>query len=213
MILKIFVWGRPGSGKSSVFHYISEHVKQQHKTWGVSHIGDYEILYGMYQANREPQKFSHAEYNGFDVLDLSVYDTALEELERRVQEHITLASSDEFLVIEFARHDYSKALKLLTPSLLQDAYVLFVETGLEICIQRIYKRAIHPTKPDDHFVSDHVLRGRYHKDNQPYIVSHLKNDFSMIKHVKLIDNNGSQQDFLQQVTQFIEFVFQQESGS
>src|SRR5712692_1005580 len=177
MIVKIFVWGRPGSGKSSVFHYISEYVKQQHKTWVVSHFGDYEILCKMFQANTEPQKFSRTDYNGFDVLDLSVYDTALKELERRVQDCITFASSDEFLIIEFARRDYSTALKLLNSNFLQDAYIIFVETDVETCIQRIHKRAIHPTKPDDHFVSDHILRIRYDKDNKPYIVSQLKKDF------------------------------------
>lgn len=209
MAVKLFILGRPGSGKSTAAYYIAGVVWR--KGWSVSRFKDYDILYEMFKADTEGKKFRPTtSYGGFDVIDFSVLDTALEELSRRFEERISSARKNDLIIIEFARNDYSKALKLFNRSLLQDAYFLFIEANVKNCIRRIRVRVAHPHTPDDFFVSKKILKDYYNKDNREYIASHLKADFSIAKRIEIIDNTGSIKVFLEKVRQFAERVLEQE---
>src|SRR2546425_5508209 len=107
MAVKLFVLGLPGSGKSTVARYITVYARDQH--WLTAHFTDYIILQEMFREDTEGKQFKPADYGGFDVLNLSVFDIALKSLEQQVNEHISAAKSEELLLIEFARNDYHKA--------------------------------------------------------------------------------------------------------
>lgn len=215
LAVKLFVLGRPGSGKSTASYCIAGFAWQ--KGWFVIRIRDYEILWQMFQADTKrtdtkPKQFHPTQppYKGFDVIDFSVLDTALEDVEKRVRMYLPFEQKNELIIIEFARDDYGKALKLFSSDFLQNAYFLFIEADVETCIQRIYERATHPLTADDNFVSDYVLKNYYHKDNRQYILSQLKKEYSIDKQVELIDNMGSQQEFAEKVLRFAKLIFQQE---
>src|SRR4249919_3065417 len=106
MVVKLFVLGLPGSGKSTVTRHISNYARD--RQWSTTHFSDYAILYEMFQEDKKRQ-FKPAEFGGFDVLDLTVFDIALKKLEQEVNRHISSTKSEELLLIEFARNDYQKA--------------------------------------------------------------------------------------------------------
>src|SRR5437868_3051345 len=162
MALKVFILGRPGSGKSTAFRHIKKYIEEQYLDWSSIRFNDYDILREMFlfeklfQTDMKLRKFRATEHGGFDVLDFSVLDTALRELERKVR-HRYSPKRDELIVIEFARDNYGKALQQFSSAFLKDAYFLFIETNMETCVQRVHDRVAHPMTIDDHFVSDDIL--------------------------------------------------------
>src|SRR5437899_326547 len=118
---KLFIVGRPGSGKSTAAQYISGIVRDRH--WDVkrTHIDDYPILQNMTKS--QPEKFHLKENGGFDAVDLSVLDVALVQVEQMVRA-IEDDGRERLVTIEFARDDYTSAFKLFTPEFIQDSYLL-----------------------------------------------------------------------------------------
>jgi len=209
MTVKLFVLGCSGSGKSTAAHHVVKHA--QDKGYSAIHVNDYEILYKMFQADKEPKggKFRPTAYYGFDVIDLTVYDKALMQLEQAVL--LSSSQANDFIILEFARDDYSKALSLFSKGFLKDAYFLFLDSDPDTCISRIHSRVIHRTTIDDHFVPEHIIRA-FNKSNKHYLASGLKTDYSVMdERVKIIDNSYTSLDFFKvEVTKFAESIFQRE---
>ena len=212
MVVKLFILGRPGSGKSSAARIIA--TIAQCRGWITFHINDYDILKEMAQADSAQKIFRHTEHSGFAVRNFSVLDVALRELEKRAQ-HLSLEQYT-LIIIEFARDDYSKALKWFSPSFLQDAYFLFMHLDLDTCVQRIQKRITYiytdPPISDNHYVSEEIVRGYYQKDNRQYIEDSLGTDYGIMKLIRIIDNSGSLLELLDNVLWFVDIIFWQENG-
>src|SRR6266516_3868031 len=138
MAIKVFILGRPGSGKSTAARFIA--MLAQNKDRSSIRINDYEILYNMFRADTTHKKFLSAEHNGFKVIDFSVLDAALKEVEKKARIYIPSMKKDDLIIIEFARNDYRKSLKQFKRDFLRDAYFLFIETDIDTCVRRVYER-------------------------------------------------------------------------
>ena len=213
MAVKVFILGRPGSGKSTAIRHIKTVVEEQYQGWSGIHFNDYDILQEMFrvenlfQIDTRHRRFHPREHGGFDVLDFSVVDTALKELEKQVRRRYS--TKDELILIEFARNDYGKAFEQFSSSFLQNAYFLFIEADLKTCMHRVHERVAHPTTADDHFVSDDILTNYY---NEQSIPSNLKIDYGIDRgKVKVISSRGSIQSFFEKVDQFVNFIFKHEA--
>src|SRR5256885_8359264 len=136
--------------------------------WSTIRFNDYDILKEMFLKEQisstygNKNQFRITKHSGFDVLDFTVLDIALKELENRVQQRYD-PSKDELIIIEFARDDYIRALQQFSTSFLVDAYFLFIETDIQIAIQRVKDRVTDPPTPDNHFVSEDILNNYYGK--------------------------------------------------
>lgn len=169
MTTKLFIVGRPGSGKSTAAQHISRIVREQH--WDVkrTHIDDYPILQKMTKSL--PEKFHLKENGGFDALDPSVLDVALLQVEQMVRA-IEDDGRERLVTIEFARDDYASAFKLFHPEFIQGSYLLFMHANIETCLRRIHSRVAFPTCVDDHpSFSDEIYKVHYSNDNLEYIRS------------------------------------------
>ena len=206
--VKVFVIGRPGSGKSTAVHRIIELAMKT--GYSTKRLKEYEILLQMFLEDAEHKKFRPTEHGGFDVLDFSVLDTALEKLKRRVCELVD-STKKELLLIEFARDDYSKALNQLGYDFLQDAYFLFIDADIETCIQRIYKRITCMTRVDNHYVSEDIIRSYYSKDNKPYMAGTFKVKMGE-QRVQVIENNVSLDEFIERIDRFATSFLTKEVG-
>src|SRR5215471_15205714 len=110
MSVKLFILGRPGSGKSTAARHVS---KVAHDNgWFAAHIDDYKILYSKFKTDVEHQRFRPTEQDGFDVIDSSVLDESLNEMAERVRKMTRHLEKERLIIIEFARGDHRKALKL-----------------------------------------------------------------------------------------------------
>src|SRR2546423_10332042 len=218
MIVKLFLLGRPGSGKSTAYHYITRHIEKHYDKWPVYHVNDYEILYKMFLADKEHKVFYPSAPSGFEIWNTSILNSVLEKLEEQVRRHISSASAEnnELIIIEFARDDYFEAFKLFKRNFLKAAYFLYIEADVETCIWRIHNRVAHPTmyltETDRHFVPDNILKDYYNKDARSYMTLRFKKDYNIAsRRVKIIDNISSIEDFLEEVKRIVDFILDKES--
>src|SRR5689334_16969562 len=198
MVVKVFVLGRPGSGKSTATRHLNHLMR--HQDWRVKHFNDYDILWEMFVADTEHKKFRPTPHNGFDAKDFTVFDDALKDLEKRARvdmEHV------DMLTIEFARDAYHMALKQFSADFLQDSYFLFLDADIETCLRRVHERVEHSETNDDHpSFSDDIFRWYYARDNRRYMAEHLKVEFNIRKLVRVIENTCPLPQFLPRIEQF-----------
>jgi adenylate kinase family enzyme len=207
MLVKVFVLGRPGSGKTTAMYHLLTLARQ--RNYSALSIDDYNILHRMSQQDTQHIQFRSTTYDGFDVLDPTVFDTALEMLEQQVQ-NMAVLETDGIITIEFARNDYAQALSKFSLEFLQDAYVFFVDADLDTCIERIYQRVTSPFAPSNHFVSDYVMHTYYNHENWSYVSSDLKRAHHIFKDVQSFRNTGNVCSLLETVGDFAEQLFQTE---
>jgi adenylate kinase family enzyme len=206
MGVKVFVLGRPGSGKSTAAQRVNCLLRQN--GWIARHINDYDILHEMFLEDIQHLKFRPTEHNGFDAIDLTVMDIALQKVEGKVQECL---SSVDVVTIEFARNDYRMALQQFDPAFLKNAYFFFLDADIETCLRRVHERVERSASIDDHpSFSDDVFRSYYDKENGEYMLHCLQREFGIRKQVKVINNTGSFKDFVTYVEQFANAILEQE---
>ena len=213
MLVKVFVLGRPGSGKTTAVRHLIELACR--RNYFALRMKDYEMLYQMFLNDTNGEKFRATDYEGFDVLDYSVFDTALTMLEQKIQEEkISLEARSPdlngIITIEFARNDYRKAFQKFSPGFLQDSYFFFVDANMDTCIRRIHQRVTNPPKPDHHFVSDHIMHTYYNVDNWDFMSSAFKQEYTLSKEVVAFRNTASLQTLTEKVSAFAEMIFQRE---
>lgn len=217
MSVKLFILGRPGSGKSTAYRCIENFLTQheQYKNWSIFRYNDYAFLYEMFcheqlsPNSSETRQFEAKENDGFDVLDFKVLDIALINLEKKAREGSS-NKKEEIIVIEFARQDYNQALSLFSASFLKNSYFLFVEADVTTCLERIKERLTNPTLQDNFFVSKLIITAYYGKQIIPTVIK-VGNDDSIDKrNVKTINSRGSLSDFNRKVEDLIEGILAQE---
>jgi dephospho-CoA kinase len=151
MIEKIFVFGRPGSGKSTVISLIQTMATPTYC------CSDYQIALELYtdelmNPNMTPRRRfrpalpekPHVGFNVIDPLHSPIMRTVTQLLEcealRKIDEN-RLKGEFEVIALELARRDHRSALKQFSPSFLQNSIFILVEASVATCIERIRKRA------------------------------------------------------------------------
>jgi shikimate kinase len=206
MTVKLFLLGLPGSGKSTVARYIQEYVKGQN--YLARRFNDYGILQEMFRNDAE-HKFKPADGGGFDVLDLTVFDTALERLEHEVKRYTSSEKSEEITLIEFARADYQHAFRQFSKEFLQnqDTYFLYLAAELNICKERIQNRTANPTFEDDFYVSEYIFEKYYRYDAGQYLSAILKREYQINQQqLRIINNNNSLEVASTEINAFVDFI-------
>ncbi len=208
MLVKVFVLGRSGSGKTTAInHMLWLAERGGYKAFLVK---DYPILYKMFQQDHNHVKFRPADYGGFEVVDFDAFDSALIQVEEQVRKYASSSQYHGIVVIEFARRDYQKVLRKFTPEFLQDSYFFFVEAPVETCIERIHQRITFPTTPDRHYVPEEMMYKYFDKDNLDYMASRFKEEYQIVKEVVTYSNTSSLKRFLEKVEAFYESIFTNE---
>ncbi|MFL5666227.1 MAG: hypothetical protein ACJ8BW_33495 [Ktedonobacteraceae bacterium] len=205
MLVKVFVLGLPGSGKSLASRFLMSLLRERGQ--GTSRFRDYDILFKTFQQDTEREKFAAAEHNGFDVIDPNVLDIALQELEKKVNSYMKSILSHELILIEFARDNYRHALNQFHRDFLRDTYFLFIQANIDTCQSRLRDRVLHPTSLDDHYVSTYTFNTFYRRDDTQYTAAYLKTNYGIDdRRIKIIENNGSLGDLETELEQFVKFM-------
>lgn len=153
----VFVLGRTGSGKSTTARFLAEAARS--RGWSVQSFNDYYFLRDMYLADTI-QRFRPTENDGFEVLDLSIYEIAIRLLARQVRSHYN-ENKQTLITVEFTSNNYLHTLQFFGSDLLRDAHVFFVSADLITCLERTSNRIFHQTTRDDYYVKDTVLLSHY----------------------------------------------------
>lgn len=198
MVSKIFVLGRTGSGKSTTVRLLTEEVRTL--GWTIKTFNDYPYLREMYLQD-DGKRFRPTAYDGFEVLDLSVYDEAFLRLKENVQQYQP-TKTNTLIIIEFTSNNYFQTLKLFGNEFLQDARYLFLLADLPTCLARVNRRATHPKCSDDYYVVESVLLEHYPSPYMPPTISK--------EHVTFIPNMGSMEQLRTDIRQVPGIIIKQE---
>ena len=199
---KIVLLGIPGSGKSTAARHIQKRIQALERH--AQHINDYPILHKMFEEDREHILFHATPNNGFDAIELSVLDVALQQVEVQVKE---VLSSGDFVTIEFARNDYRQAFQQFDAEFWHDADIVFISADRETCIQRVHERTSRAQTEDDHpSFSDDIFRAHYNKDSDHYIAQILDQEYSVPQNVHIIENKHSLDHFIAEVDNLLNTV-------
>lgn len=218
MVIVLFILGLPGSGKSTAARHVVDYVQRyyQDKGWSTKRLNDYEILHRMAWADLAGKRFSLTKLDGFDVLDHSAFDDALRGLKKKVVVETRSRDRHKLIIVEFARNDYSRALKRFFSEFLKDAFFLFIDADIPVCRRRIEDRVAKPPEKrveDDRYVSPFIFETYYERDKRRYPVSvaaHLQKGFGVAEsHIKVIEDSCLTLDeFHEQIESFIKPIFQ-----
>ncbi len=191
MTAKIFLLGRPGSGKSTTAKYIGEAALEKNG-WQLPRFNDHPILEQML---KEGDKRIILDGAGFMVTDDTAFEDALKQLNVDVNEHLQHVQQGKVVVIEFARSNYVRAIKQFSENVIDDACFICINTDIAVCIDRITKRTNSQLDMDDHPISEEAMNTHYGDQQFP-----SKNDVS---NIWILDNQGSWEDFLNEVDPII----------
>ncbi len=208
MPVKLFILGLPGSGKSAIARYISSKIYAEGQHWTATRFNDYKILDNMFHQGTAG-RFKPAVSAGFDVLDLKVFDEALQTLEQEVNIYTDSLKPEEkkLVLIEFSRNDYEHAFQQFNKSFFKDAYFLYLYTELEKCKQRIRDRIAEPQFEEDHPVSEFIFKAYYYADDGLSIADILAKKYGVDNwHVLTIDNNHSLELVCRSIEPFIHSI-------
>ncbi len=211
MAVKVFLLGRPGSGKSTAARYIevlfdsiqNKKGLPEKQKLSIKILNDYFFLREMHLVDKEHKQFKPVgpkENEGFDVIDFQVFNTVLERIKEQV---FFLEEQHNLILIEFARSNYRTAFQIFGEEFLRSAYFLFFKADLEICQMRINERTLYPASNDDHFLSEDILFRYYRQDDIGYITNEFIHEYAIDEQrVAIIDSMGSWKDAGEQVKQF-----------
>lgn len=212
---KLFVLGRPGSGKSTAARHIAALATEA--GWYVGRLNDYRILQDM--ALHQPQLFHRRPDGGFDARDRSVLRDALIQLRYAIddkeiagRQDVSAATEKRLLIVEFARDEYREAIEdIMQPAFASNAHLLFIHADIDICLRRVHERTRHPFFEDDHpSFSDNIFLRYYQQDNLEFIQALLE-QYSFEQCIEVIESNGTLDQFKQYVSSFGEKMLRNES--
>ncbi|WP_376796745.1 hypothetical protein [Thermogemmatispora sp.] len=210
MALKVLLLGRPGSGKTTAAQYFLQRAARAGLS--ATHVDDYDLLAEKCQADREQRRFRplivNGRHCGFDVLDFSVMDEVLVEAEARVERYLARYPDNGLAMLEFARDDYRRALRLFNPSFLRNARLLYFRIDVETAIQRVRQRYC---RTGCQLVSEQILRSYYRDDGFVEQLSLIQKDFPLNQAIEICDNNETLQLFLQRLERFFQLLLKQEA--
>lgn len=197
----VFILGRTGSGKSTTARFLGEVAR--YLGWSVQSFNDYYFLRDMYLADTT-QRFRPAENDGFEVLDLSVYETAIRLLARQIRSHY-YENNQTLITVEFTSNNYRNDLQCFDSQLLQNAQFLFLSVDLSTCLERTCKRVLYRTTEDDYYVKDTVLLKHYPCPYMPLCIGERKAQY--------IQNTGSLDDLYHRLHTLVPTLLEQQDRS
>ncbi len=223
MATKVFIIGRPGSGKTEASLRIEDIARN--KGVAYTYINDYPMLYRMYTDEIEKnvpekqRKFSPANPDrpeqGFTVRDFSVLDDVLKELQKQADE-VTKKDKDALIIVELARDNYKALFEKFSPDFYKDSHVIFLETDVNTSVQRINKRAERLGRGA---ISKEIMQTYYGADNWQYMISPggFRKDFGIdYNHFLGLRNQSTLEKFLDHIGKYSEnnlgFVAHKEAG-
>ena len=181
----VFLFGRPGCGKSIVFRMIEKILAERGDNVKFERVDDFPILKDLHDgdvASLRTDRFVSTPDGGFKVIDNGIWDEMLVRLNRKALQH---QEDGSILAIEFSRPDYLHALTLFDRKIMENAVVIYIDASFDCCVARNEERTKRAEEEgiDAHFVSRKEMEETYFKDdedelltNAPVAVFKIEND-------------------------------------
>jgi thymidylate kinase len=194
----LFLIGRPGSGKTTAFRYVSQQVADKLRDVAVTGIDDFSTIQ---QILKEDTKFIRHRWSpdgGFEILDQTVYDEALRRINEALVSLVAEPEAEDrrrsLVVIQFARSSYKQAFRHFSPEIVRRSLLIYLDCNFETCCRRNLQRTAQNNE-ENHHVPREVMEDDYFQDD---IISLEKLGFAEIV---MLDNNGEDPDSLRKQLQ------------
>jgi len=167
-VKNIFLFGRPGCGKSVVFRKINELLNKRSPAVKFDRIDDFPILKEMHEgdeASGRTDRFVSTDDGGFKIIDPNVWDEMLVGLNKKAERY---QKKNGILAIEFSRPNYLHALTLFSANILKNSVAIYVDASFDTCITRNEERTKRAVEEgiDAHFVSKKEMEETYKDDDR-----------------------------------------------
>jgi adenylate kinase family enzyme len=172
----IFLLGRPGCGKSAIYHMLGERLRKEKLVSEVMRIDDFPVLKEIVDEDKEFKRHLRKE-GGFEVTDLSMLDDVLKRINGQLKK---LEKPGRVIFVEFSRDSYSHAMKNFDREVLDRSLILYIYAPFDVCLERNVRRFKEKQKGlDDHIVPSDMMYKYYRNDD--YEELYLKSEDELLR--------------------------------
>ena len=158
----IFLLGRPGCGKSVVYHMLDERLRREKLASEVARIDDFPVLKDIVDEDKEFKRHLRKE-GGFEVTDFSMLDDVLKRINDQLKK---LEKLGRVIFVEFSRDCYARAMKNFDRGVLDRSLILYIYAPFDVCLERNVRRFREgPKGLDDHIVPSDLMHKYYRNDD------------------------------------------------
>jgi adenylate kinase family enzyme len=193
----VFLFGRPGCGKSAVYRELEKRLIDENLAKTFQRVDDFPKLWGKFleddklvKEGKERIYSRTTDDGGYKVVNNDVWNEILKEVNADV---LDIDKGEEHLVfIEFSRSNYIEALSNFSEKILDKCIVIYIDVAFEICWERNVARheAALEKGGDDHLVSRDEMEATYLYDDRDELVKFEKSP------VVIVDNEKSGMEHL-----------------
>jgi adenylate kinase family enzyme len=157
---RIFLIGRPGSGKSTVAKAIQGALKSDASFGSVVWLSDVDYLWRAFRAEND-ERAERMDEGGYFVKDPTLFHEALEDLAERARRR---RKGVAVTILEFSRQNYLEALRVLAGKGVEPDIVVYLDVSLETALHRNKQRSL-ASRGDHHYVSEREMRTTFATDD------------------------------------------------
>ncbi|MEM3519948.1 MAG: hypothetical protein QXT22_06020, partial [Candidatus Hadarchaeales archaeon] len=126
----------------------------------VERIDDFPILLRLLDEDREFKRHYRKE-GGFVVTDFTILDDVLKEIDEKLKNN---PDPKKVIFVEFARNNYSSALKNFSREILDRSLILYIYCPYDLCVARNVRRFKEGKSIDDHIAPSDIMEKYYKED-------------------------------------------------
>ena len=157
-----FLLGRPGSGKSIVYHKLAERIKREGLANDIMRVDDFPILERLLAEDVKHRRHIHKE-GGFEVTDFSILDDVLKQMNKQIKK---LEKPGRLIFLEFSRDRYRRALRNFDQEVLDRSLIIYIYCPFELCLRRNKRRFEKGgATADNHIVPTDLMYKYYRYDD------------------------------------------------
>ena len=179
----IFLLGRPGCGKSVVFHMLGERLRKEKLASDVMRIDDFPVLKDIVDEDKRFKRHLRKE-GGFEVTDFSMLDDVLKRINDQLKK---LEKYGRVIFVEFSRDNYVRAMKNFDREVLDRSLILYTYTPFDVCLERnVCRFKEGPKGLDDHIVPSDMMHKYYRNDDYEELFLKSENELKKRAPTKII---------------------------
>jgi hypothetical protein len=176
----VFLLGRGGCGKSSLYRELEKRILASGQARTVERVDDFPRLWALFKSDDALEKEGKARIHSVPAGDGDYALTnvaSLNDILREVSADVrTIDRPDHVIFIEFARPSYVEAIQLFDQSILSNCLVVYMDVSFETCWARNLARCEPAIAAggDDHLVPREVMEKLFLHDDHHALIRYLK---------------------------------------
>jgi adenylate kinase family enzyme len=176
----VFLLGRPGCGKSALYHELEKQILASSRAQTIERVDDFRKVWArmdgddlLEQEGKERIYTQRSTEGAYLITDENFFDDILKEVSADVLE---IDTPDHLIFLEFARPNYVEAIQNFDERILDRCLAIYMDVSFDTCWARNVTRheAQMTQDGDDHFVYRETMEKLYLHDDRDAFVQYMK---------------------------------------